>query len=299
MIFKFLDASTADGHNPYRVTRDGFEWEVQDPHDPWSYIGYWGDHQVIYLLKLLELSARFHPGALQALLGRRLFTYADVPYRIRPFDGLVADPQRTIDFDDQAHRAGAGTRGRSWGPRASCCWTPPVTRSGSALVEKLLVLVLARLANFVPEAGLWMNTQRPEWNDANNALVGNGASVVTLAYLRRFLAFARDLLGTTRTPFEVSSELALALERMSWALRAHAPVPGSPIDESPAAGGAGGAGASLERIPPEAVPATARQGQRCPSPATLWTACSTRPCDTSTTPCGPTAGPTACTTPTT
>ena len=32
-----------------------------------------------------------------------------------------------------------------------------------------------------------MNTQRPEWNDANNALVGNGISMVTLYYLRRFV----------------------------------------------------------------------------------------------------------------
>ncbi len=68
MIFKFLDASTADGYNPYRITRDGFDWEVVDPHDPWSHIGYWGDHQVIYLLKLLEVSRRYHPGALEELL---------------------------------------------------------------------------------------------------------------------------------------------------------------------------------------------------------------------------------------
>ena len=32
-----------------------------------------------------------------------------------------------------------------------------------------------------------MNTQRPEWNDANNALVGYGLSMVTLAHLRRYL----------------------------------------------------------------------------------------------------------------
>ena len=34
-----------------------------------------------------------------------------------------------------------------------------------------------------------MNTQRPEWNDANNALVGNGVSMVTFYYLRRFLVY--------------------------------------------------------------------------------------------------------------
>ena len=46
MIFKFADASTADGHNPYRIIRDGFDWGVIDPADAWSYIGYRGDHQV-------------------------------------------------------------------------------------------------------------------------------------------------------------------------------------------------------------------------------------------------------------
>jgi hypothetical protein len=44
----------------------------------------------------------------------------------------------------------------------------------SSLAEKLLTLLLAKLVNFVPEGGIWMNTQRPEWNDANNALVGKG-----------------------------------------------------------------------------------------------------------------------------
>ena len=37
MIFKFVDSSTADGYNPYRILRDGFDWEVIDPHDAWSY----------------------------------------------------------------------------------------------------------------------------------------------------------------------------------------------------------------------------------------------------------------------
>ena len=52
---------------------------------------------------------------------------------------------------------------------------------------------LAKISNFIPEGGIWMNTQRPEWNDANNALVGNGVSMVTLYYLRRFLNFFEGL----------------------------------------------------------------------------------------------------------
>ena len=66
------------------------------------------------------------------------------------------------------------------------------------LIEKLLVSLLAKLANYIPEAGLWLNTQRPEWNDANNALVGHGVSVVTLCHLRRFVVFLRDASSASR-----------------------------------------------------------------------------------------------------
>ena len=40
------------------------------------------------------------------------------------------------------------------------------------LLEKLLVPLLSKLGNLVIDGGIWLNTQRPEWNDANNALVG-------------------------------------------------------------------------------------------------------------------------------
>ena len=37
-----------------------------------------------------------------------------------------------------------------------------------------------------------MNTERPEWNDANNALVGYGLSMVTAGHLLRYVRFCRD-----------------------------------------------------------------------------------------------------------
>ena len=77
------------------------------------------------------------------------------------------------------------------------------------MTEKLLVLLLAKLTNLVPEGGIWMNTQRPEWNDANNALVGKGLSVVTVAYLRRFIAFWLDQLAEGgEAAFEVNTAVA-------------------------------------------------------------------------------------------
>ena len=63
------------------------------------------------------------------------------------------------------------------------------------LLEKLLVPALAKLSSFVPDGGIWLNTQRPEWNDANNALAGPGLSMVTLYHLRRYLAFLDGLIG--------------------------------------------------------------------------------------------------------
>ena len=222
MIAKFLNCSTADGNNPYRIMRDGFDWEVLDPHDAWSFIGYWGDHQVAYLLKLLELSARYHPGSLQDLLARRLFTYANVPYRIRPFAKLLEDPRHTIDFDvelDRTLRERIAAEGMDAAALGGADGAPYRVHLG----EKLLVLMLARLFNFIPEAGLWMNTQRPEWNDANNALVGNGVSMVTLYFLRRLVAFSRDLFAAHPGALEVSAEVAAAFRAVTAALREHAP----------------------------------------------------------------------------
>jgi len=218
MITKFADCSTADGHNPYRVLREGFDWETIDPHDPWSFIGYWGDHQVVYLLRLLEASERFRPGALKALLERRIFGFADVPYRIKPFEALLADPQRTIDFDADAHRA-VLARAAALGADGKLLRGPdgPV-RAG--LAEKLLIAALAKLSNLVAGAGIWMNTQRPEWNDANNALVGCGLSVVTLCHLRRYLAFCRDLMDADAT---VSREVAAWFKAVLGALEATGP----------------------------------------------------------------------------
>ncbi len=36
MIFKFLNASTFDGYNPYSVPKGVLAWETMAPDDPWS-----------------------------------------------------------------------------------------------------------------------------------------------------------------------------------------------------------------------------------------------------------------------
>jgi hypothetical protein len=214
IIGKFLNATTPDGYNPYRITRDGIDWEAPDPDDPWSYIGYWGDHQIIYLQKLTELSDMYHPGKIDRMLAEEIFAYANVPYRIKPYKEIVRDPKNTIDFEKElntrinARVEDIGSDGRL------------LSIDGQAvyhvnLAEKILVLLLAKLVNLIPEAGIWLNTQRPEWNDANNALVGNGASMVTLCYLRRFMHFWQNIINRSDlTSVEVSEEVKKLFENV-------------------------------------------------------------------------------------
>jgi hypothetical protein len=221
MITKFVNASTVDGYNPYRVTRDGFDWEVLDPHDAWSYIGYWGDHQVIYLVKLLEISARYHPGKIHELLGKDIFSYANVPYRLKPYADLLNDSRRTIDFDMALEQEiekrveRIGTDGKFLANRKEEIIHVNLT-------EKILVSILSKLSNYIPEAGIWMNTQRPDWNDANNALVGSGVSMVTLYYLRRYLVVFNELISSAHiSNFQLSEEVADLFSTMSELLKEH------------------------------------------------------------------------------
>ena len=100
MIHKFLNATTFDGYNPYRVTKGGFDWEAIEPDNPWSYIGYWGDHQIIYLLKFLEFIENHNPGKLESFFNKDLFVYANVPYKIKDYQDLLKDPKDTIEFDE-------------------------------------------------------------------------------------------------------------------------------------------------------------------------------------------------------
>lgn len=221
MICRFVNASTADGYNPYRITRDGIDWEVVEPHDPWSFIGYWGDHQIIYLLKLLEILEQHEPATLRDFLTRPIFAFANVPYRIKPYDALLQNPKDTVTFDAVLEKT-VQARVRDCGADGKLVWD----RRGSVrlvnLTEKLLIPLLAKLSNFVPEAGIWLNTQRPEWNDANNALVGNGVSMVTLYHLRRHLAFLRGLFHSeTSTQFSISSEVAEYFTNIQAALKQH------------------------------------------------------------------------------
>jgi hypothetical protein len=232
MICRFLNASTADGYNPYRITRNGIDWEVVDAHDPWSYIGYWGDHQIIYLLKLLEQLEGHDPDELRGFLTRDIFAYANVPYRIQPYPSLVANPKDTVVFDHHLEKL-VQQRVQAKGADGKLIWDQHGRVQLVNLTEKLLVPLLAKLANFIPGAGIWLNTQRPEWNDANNALVGNGCSMVTLYYLRRYLTFCMELFrDRTDRNFTLSAEVAGFLDALNRTLKRHRRMLGGKLTDA-------------------------------------------------------------------
>ncbi len=213
MITRFLNATTADGYNPYRITRDGIDWEVIEPDSPWSNIGYWGDHQIIYLLKLLEAASRFSPKLLGTQFDSQEYVYAQIPYRIRSFSDLWSNPRETIDFSDDDART-IEERCQAIGTDGKSLVDSKGDLARANLMEKLLAPLLSKLSNFIPDAGIWMNTQRPEWNDANNALVGNGISVVTLCYINRYVTFLQSLFEreTNERAISLNQDLAKFLE---------------------------------------------------------------------------------------
>jgi hypothetical protein len=131
-----------------------------------------------------------------------------VPYRIKAFDELIKNAKDTVVFDqplaDQINR-----RVESMGADGKLLINVNGDVYQVNLLEKLLVALLCKLGNLVVDGGIWLNTQRPEWNDANNALVGQGLSMVTLYYLRRYVRFVQDLLEHETKPVALSSEVNL------------------------------------------------------------------------------------------
>jgi hypothetical protein len=207
MIHKFLNATTFDGYNPYRVTKDGFDWETIEEDNPWSYIGYWGDHQIIYLLKFLEIIQNHQPNKLEELFNNEIFVYANVPYVIKSYDDILKNPKDTIEFNHKSDEKVRAERSKI-GADGSLLKDANGEIYKVNFIEKMLATVLAKMSNFIPEGGIWLNTQRPEWNDANNALVGNGVSMVTLYYLRRFLNYFQNLVADSDVEtIKISNEI--------------------------------------------------------------------------------------------
>ncbi|MEI2825941.1 MAG: hypothetical protein V9F04_05655 [Dermatophilaceae bacterium] len=155
--------------------------------------------------------------------------YAAVPYRIADYAGLVADPRSTVHFDEVAHAAAVERGGANRRRRAAArrCARRNLVRA--TMAEKLLLIVAAKIANLVPGAGIWMNTQRPEWNDANNALVGTGVSVVSTAQLIALVDTMHHMLGQVPGMLPVSPPLARLWRELTAVLEDHRELLAGPL----------------------------------------------------------------------
>ncbi len=211
VIAIFLDASTADGYNPFRVARGGIDWEVAKPNDPDSPQGYWGDHQIIYLTRLIEWLDKYDRSGLDRLVKNGAFSYADVPYEISYFEDILKNPKSTITLNREKNDYLRSTSAEKGSDFRLLCYDGEVYHATFA--EKIAVPVLEKMSNLVIGGGIWMNTEHPEWNDANNAIVGYGLSVVTACHLRRHLALCGELFGRySGMSFEITNEVAAWLD---------------------------------------------------------------------------------------
>lgn len=196
MCAKFLNAMTIDGFNPYKINRQGIDWEIPDPTNPWAQIGYWGDHQVIYFEKLLEFYNKTKRAELLNSVNEKIYTSSNVPYRIKSYADIVKNPRVTIEFDKELSNRLKALEAEK-GSDAKLVQDSNGNPYLVSFAAKALQIVICKIANFVPAGGIWLNTQRPEWNDANNALAGYGLSVVTLCYLYRYIAQLEEIFRNT------------------------------------------------------------------------------------------------------
>lgn len=212
MIAKFVNASTIDGYNPYRINRDGIDWERIEPDSAFSGFGYWGDHQLIYLLRLLQGMKQHFPERLTSLLSKDIFSYANVPYRLNSYDELQKDSKNTITFDFKRDSI-ITEMCRTFGTDAKLVLLYGKVYTVT-LMEKLLVPMLSKVSNLLCGGGIFMNTQRPEWNDANNTIVGIGLSMVTVYHLYSYIKFIQNVIGENRDEYLFSAEVAKWLNDM-------------------------------------------------------------------------------------
>ena len=76
-----------------------------EPDNPGRYIGYWGDHQIIYLLKLLECRVQDHPGALWRRLPERPSSSTPTsPTGSSRTRSCSRIRKNTIDYDDEREK---------------------------------------------------------------------------------------------------------------------------------------------------------------------------------------------------
>ena len=157
MCGKFLNAMTIDGFNPYRITRQGIDWEVPEPDNPWAQYGYWGDHQVIYLTKLLELWDKTDRAALLNSLNECIYSSSNIPYHIKSYEEILDNPGNSIKFDQELSDK-LIKLSKEFGTDKKLIQDENGQPYLTSLTSKIIQIIIAKAANLIPGGGIWMNT---------------------------------------------------------------------------------------------------------------------------------------------
>ena len=88
------------------------------------------------------------------------FVYANVPYKIKDYESILNDSKNTVDYDFDLAESIEKRRSEIGADGALLHLQNGEIYHVNGL-EKLIATLLSKL-NFIPEAGIWMNTQRPE-----------------------------------------------------------------------------------------------------------------------------------------
>ena len=111
MVAKFVNASTVDGFNPYRITRDGVDWEVHLARRPLEQHRLLGRPPDRLPAEVARVAGT--PRARRARRGcsaRAIFSYAEVPYRLKPYAEHPGEPARHHRLRRRARRARSQAR---------------------------------------------------------------------------------------------------------------------------------------------------------------------------------------------
>ena len=158
MVLTFLNATTVDGYNPYRISHEGHRLGGARSRTTRGRISATGATTRSSTFSGCSTSPNASTRAGSTPSRRALCTSGDVPYRIDGYDDIVADPYDTITFDASAdararrRAATLGGDGRLVHDRSGAAG-PPWPRSFPAAGGES--------GQPVPGGGIWMTTQRP------------------------------------------------------------------------------------------------------------------------------------------
>ena len=158
MIYKFLNASTFDGYNPYRVSKDGFDWEIINPIIP-------GRTQVIGATTRLFTCSNSSknspnsgkPGIIDRWLPICISCMRMCRTGSNPTRRSYGTP-KTQSASTRNWITACGNASQPWGRWRFAYQKRTEIYTGLVYGEDTGRCCLSKLSNFIPEAGIWMNT---------------------------------------------------------------------------------------------------------------------------------------------